>query len=181
MAELPDEGLNGEDAVERSSTIEAGSYNVQVINSNRQDNEETGVVALNLQFQVLDGPKEKQTFWLRFNYVNPNSSQNQDIARDHLRLIAKAAGIGLFKDTEALHNQPFNITVNAKQSKPDSDGNTYINNNLTNARPYQNGGGSPAPKQQAKPAGAKSPEPKAEAKAGGEAKSGGAPWKNKAK
>lgn len=178
MAELPDdEDLNGEDATERSSHIDAGSYNVQVINSNRSDDEDSGIIAFNLQFQVLDGAKEKQTFWLRFNYRNPGSAQNQDIARDQLRQIAKAAGIGLFKDTEALHDQPFNITVNAKTSE--KNGNTYVNNNMTGAKPYQNGGPAPKAQTQAKPSTSKPKEP-AEPK-GDAAKGGGAPWKNKSK
>lgn len=174
MADLPDEGLNGDDAVERKNWIDAGTYNVQIINSNRKD-KDNGLVQLAFQFQVLDGPHEKETFWLNFNYVNPNSQQNQDISRDQLALITKVCGAGFFKKTEDLHEKPFCISVKVKE-----DGG-YTNNTMTSAREFQNGGVSakPAPKSTEKGPAAKAPAKAAAGASPGTKGPGGKPWNSK--
>lgn len=175
MAELPDEGLDGNDAQERKNYIDAGTYNVQVINSNRKD-KDNGLIQLALQFQVIDGDHEKETFWLNFNYTNPASQQNQDISRDHLKLIARACGVGHFRNTEDLHEKPFCITVNAKES------NGYTNNNMTNAKEFQNGGVKTATKTPPGKAPAKTPPGKTPAGASAGAsrpKGDGKPWGSK--
>lgn len=176
MAELNEE-LDGDEAVERSNFIAGGSYNVQAINSNRKD-KETGLVQLGFQFQVLDGERENQTFWLSFNFKNPKSQQNEDISRDQLKQIAKACGVGIFKTTEELHHKPFNMSVKVVEK----DG--YTNNSMTGCRPFKNPGEEPAPKSATKPkTEAKAATPKTEAKAEGKPSQGGSkPWdKNKKK
>lgn len=145
MAELPEE-LDGDQAEERKNWIDAGTYNVVVINSNLKEPNDKGVQQIGLQLQVIDGPKENATFWLSFNFVNPGSIQNQDISRNQLKLIAKCVGVGMFKNTEDLHDKPFTIGVTVKES------GGYTNNNISNIKPYENGGGEekPEPKTTAK-------------------------------
>ena len=164
MAKLPGQGLDGNEAEERQSFIDPGTYNVEIINSNGKQNEKSGVYRIGLQLQVLDGPKAKSTFWLSFNYLHPGSTQAQDISQNQLRLIAKACGVGLFEDTESLHSKPFNVSVKVSES------NGYTNNDMTSAREYVSPGGSGAK-------GATSSTPGAPSKT--VEKAGGKPWEKK--
>jgi hypothetical protein len=168
MAKLPGQGLDGNEAEERQSFIDPGTYNVEIINSNGKENEKSGVYRIGLQLQVLDGPKAKSTFWLSFNYLHPGSAQAQDISQNQLRLIAKACGVGLFEDTESLHNKPFSVSVKTSES------NGYTNNDMTSAREYATPGGSGA-----KGATASSSKTSSSAPAKAADKGGGKPWEKK--
>jgi len=162
MAKLPGQALDGNEAEERASFIEAGTYNVEVINSNGKTSDK-GIHRIGLQLQVLDGPKQKATFWLGFNYIHPGSAQAQEISQNQMRLIAKACGVGLFEDTEDLHNKPFNISVKVSES------GGYTNNDMTSARAYSTPGGSGAK-------GGTASTPKTPGKAATPDKGAGKPW-----
>lgn len=177
MVALPQGGLDGNDAKPSEfAPIEAGTYNVQIINS-KGGEEKEGRYRIGLQLQVVDGEEENRTFWLNFNYINPNSQENQEISQEQLRRIAKACNVGMFGKTEDLHNIPFTITVKVNDKNPQ-----YVSNEMTSCKPL----GEPAPskaaaakaKTAAKPA-AKEPAGKAapKEKASAGAAKGDKPWK----
>lgn len=165
MPALPQE-MNGDDAPENDfEPIDSGSYNATIIGSNGKK-KDSGHYVVGLQFKVDDGPKTGRTFWLNFNFINPNSAVNQDISQKQLRQIAKAIGISAFDETEALHGRAMNITVKRKE-----DPGYSPRNEMSSVRPYANptpGGARPAATN--KPAATSKPAP---AGAGG----GGRPWK----
>lgn len=165
MAHLPT-ALNGDDApANEFEPIEPGSYNAQITASNGKA-KDGGLYVVGLQFQVLDGPMENRTFWMNFNFLNPKSAMNQEIAQKQLKQIAKACGVSVFEQTEDLHGRPLNITVKINEH------NGYRSNQMSSVREYQqpgaNGSVKPAP---SKPAGNKAPA-KAAAGAGGASR----PW-----
>lgn len=166
MAALPDQ-LNGDDAPENDfEPIDAGAYNTQIIASNGRQ-KDNGVYTVGLQFKVIDGPKEGRSFWLNFNFLNPKSAINQEIAQKQLKQIAKACGVSTFGNTEDLHDKPMNITV--KRKTGDFEGNE-----MSSVRPYQNGGGARSASTQSKSAGGNAGGGKAAAGANGGG--GNRPW-----
>lgn len=143
MAALPQE-LNGDEAPENEfEAIDAGAYNAEIIGSNGKS-KDNGLYVVGLQFKVGEGPKEGRTFWLNFNFLNPKSAINQEIAQKQLKQIAKAIGVSTFENTEDLHGRAMNITV----KKREYNGN--FSNEMSSVRPYTNGGGKPATKTASK-------------------------------
>lgn len=162
MAALP-QGLNGDEAPENEfEPIDAGAYNAEIIGSNGKS-KDSGAYTVGLQFKVIDGPKDGRTFWLNFNFLNPKSAINQEIAQKQLKQIAKAIGVSTFENTEDLHGRAMNITVKKKTGD-------YEGNEMSSVRPYQNAGAKPPARQPAS-GGAKQGAP-----AGANGGGGNRPW-----
>ena len=164
MAALPQQ-LNGDEAPENDfEAIDAGSYNAEIIASNGKQ-KDNGLFVIGLQFKVGDGPKVGRTFWLNFNFLNPKSAVNAEIAQKQLKQIAKAVGVSVFENTEDLHGRAMNITIKRREY------NGNFSNEMSSVRPYQNAGGKPAANTASKP----SSGAKQGANAGGAAR----PWGNR--
>jgi len=138
MPALPGQPIDGNEAPDDTfAPIEGGSYNAHIIGSNGKQ-KDTGLFVIGLQFKVLDGPKANRTFWLNFNYIHPNSAQAQEIAQKQIKQIAKACGVGVFSDTESLHERPMNITVKVQEYQGRE------NNQFSSVRPIGASGARPA-------------------------------------
>lgn len=92
------------------SALPAGNYTALISSSEFRPTKSGDGQYLVLAFQIVDGVHKNRVLWHNLNLIN-NNPQAVEIAQKELSAIARAAGVRVFDNSEALHNRPMRITV----------------------------------------------------------------------
>lgn len=149
--------------------LPAGTYMVQVTDSDVLETKAGTGQYLKLTMEVMDGPFANRKIWTNINFKNPNAT-TQRIAQEQIKQICDAIGFsGQLTDSEVLHYRPMRAQVVIRKSDQYGDGNEVKRFSALN------GGAPPAGKAQAQPQ-QSAPQQQRAASGGG----GGRPWGNRA-
>ena len=89
-----------------------GKYLAQIIKSEMKTTTKGGQ-ALNLEFEIIDGPHARKHLWDMLNLVNANETA-QNIAHKTLSAICHGTGQMQVSDSEQLHFKPLMVDVKIK-------------------------------------------------------------------
>jgi len=96
----------------------AGTYVMQVVNSDMRTTKSGTGQYLWLEFEILDGPA-KGRYWDRLNIINDNAKA-VEIANRQLSAICHALGFVTLDDSEKLHYKPLRVQLKVKEGKDGS-------------------------------------------------------------
>lgn len=151
--------------------LPAGTYMVQVVDSDVLETKAGTGQYLKLTMEVMDGPNANRKIWTNINFKNPNAT-TQRIAQEQIKQICDAIGFsGQLTDSEVLHYRPMRAQVVIRKNDQYGDGNEVKRFSALN------GGAPPAGKAQAQPQQSAQPQQQRSASGGG---GGGRPWGNRA-
>ena len=91
-----------------------GDYDVMIVDSSMESNKAQTGQFLKLQLQVISGPRQNATLFVRLNLVNTNPKAVEIAYRD-LSAICHAIGVLQVTDSVQLHNRPFVARVTVKE------------------------------------------------------------------
>lgn len=108
---------------EQRDALPAGEYIAAIVKSDEKTTN-AGHVAINLEFEVQDGPKQGRRFWELLNLNNPNEIA-REIANRSLNSICHACGKlrSSIRDTEELHGIPMRVKLKVKSDAQYGDKN----------------------------------------------------------
>lgn len=141
------EDTTGGALAEQRDAIPAGEYIAALVKSDEKETK-AGPIAINLEFEVQDGPMQGRRFWELLNLNNPNHTA-REIANRSLNSICHACGKlrSSIRDTEELHGIPMRVKLNVKTDAQYGDKNevsAYKPLNAPAGAPASNGGAAPA-------------------------------------
>lgn len=127
--------------------IPAGTYKLQVIDSNLQETSTGSGEMLVLTLEVIDGPYTGRRIWDRLNIRN-DSADAQRIAQRALADLCLQLGVSPLEDSEQLHFKPFmgRVTI-----VPDRTGQYGPSNRVRYNVNMPTGGAKTTPSQQGRP------------------------------
>jgi hypothetical protein len=105
---------------DRPSTFEPlapGEYTAMVSASDLKDTKAGTGQYIELVIDIIDGPSAGRKIWERLNIVNPNK-QAEDISRVALNRLLVACGKPDAKDTESIHDVPFQLILDIDRKDP---------------------------------------------------------------
>jgi hypothetical protein len=96
----------------------AGTYVMQVVNSDMRNTKSGSGQYLWLEFDILDGPARGK-YWDRLNIINDNAKA-VEIANRQLAAICHALGFAALDDSEKLHFKPLRVQLKVREAKDGS-------------------------------------------------------------
>jgi hypothetical protein len=115
------DATQGEQMSDRSA-LPAGEYLAAIARSDVSDTRKGDGRKVELEFEVLDGPRKGRRFWTTLNLWNP-SPATVEMAQRELNSICRAAGRLRVADTDELHGIPMLVKLgfqkdNAERNEP---------------------------------------------------------------
>ncbi|MEK9754407.1 MAG: DUF669 domain-containing protein, partial [Rhodospirillaceae bacterium] len=96
--------------------LEPADYPVMIVASAMKPTKSNTGQYLEIEMDVIDGPRKGAKLWDRLNLVNPNAKA-QEIAERTLSAICHATGVMSVSDSEQLHGRAMLATVKVKPAE----------------------------------------------------------------
>lgn len=103
---------------DRGGPLPAGEYLMGIVKSDKRDAKSGSGAFIELEFEVVDGPRKGARAWTRLNLWNANA-QAVEIAQRDLSAICHACGKLRVSDTEELHGIPMIVRMGKRRDQPE--------------------------------------------------------------